>query len=107
MESNDSMKLATSAMMSTCEVDIRFCIDGINRGHSLRVAMQTSLHEVTSLVYPKPIRTNRVGFVRSRGSPYPIEEAQTVDKLIYLYGYLSGLQSLLILFYVSKRVADQ
>lgn len=69
--------------------------------------MQTSLHETTSLVYSKPIRTTRVGIVRSRGSPCPTEEGQTVDKLIYHHGYLSGLQSLLILFYVLKRVADQ
>lgn len=101
------MKLATSAMMSTCEVDIRSCIDGINSSHSLRVAMKTSLHEATSLLYSKPTRTNRVGIVRSRDSPCPTEEGQTVDKLIYQYGYLSGLQLLLILFYVLKRVADQ
>lgn len=94
-------------MVSTCEVDIRSCIDGINGSHSLRVAMKTSLHEATSLVYSKPIRTDRVGIVRSRGSPYPTEEGQMVDKLIYHYGCLSGLQMLLILFYVLKRVAVQ
>lgn len=66
--------------------------------------MQTSLHETTSLVYSKPIRTTRVGIVRFRGFPCPTEEGQTVDKLIYQDGYLSGLQSLLILFYVLKRV---
>lgn len=69
--------------------------------------MKTSLHEAASLLYSKPTRTNRVGIVRSRGSPCPTEEGQTVDKLIYQYGYLSGLQLLLILFYVLKRVADQ
>lgn len=99
------MNLATSAMVSTCEVDIRSCIASINSSHLLRVVMGTCLHEAASLAYSKLIRTDRVGIVRSRNSPCPTEEEQTVDKLIYHFGWLSGLHLLLILFYVLKRVA--
>lgn len=69
--------------------------------------MKTSLHEATSLVYSKPIRTDQVAILCSRGSPCRTEEGQTVDRLIYQYGRLSGLQLLLILFYVLERVAGQ
>lgn len=69
--------------------------------------METYLHEAASPLYSKLIRTNRDGTVRSRDSPCPTEEEQTVDKLILSFGWLSGLQLLLILFYVLKQVAGQ
>lgn len=94
-------------MVLTCEVDIRSCLAGINSSHSLRVLLRTCLHEAASLAYPKLIRTDRVGIVCSRDSPCPTEEEQTVDKLIYHIGWLSGLQLPLIIFYVLKRVEGQ
>lgn len=94
-------------MLLTCEVNIRSCIVGINSSHSIRVVMGTCLHEAASLAYSKLIRTGRVGIVCSRDFPCPTEEEQTVDKLIYHFGWLSGLQLPLILFYVLKRVEGQ
>ena len=94
-------------MVLTCEDDRRSCIVGINSSHSLLVVMGTCLHEAASLAYSKLIRTGRVGIVCSQDSPYPTVEEQTVDKLIYHFGWLSGLQLPLILFYVLKRVEGQ